>query len=169
MEKFKKKRLLLKDMATTLEAQLAVLKVGRAIRELEAAAVMLPSSAREAQQDIIQEYLKTLLEKYSPHLENTPERDYLERLRFEYLIEDPEVRSLYDTRLDALDFSVRTANVLQHAGVHYLGELVTKTEFDVLKLEHSGKRVLKNIQETIARTTPSLHLGMKIKYTPPRP
>ena len=61
--------------------------------------------------------------------------------------------------VDELELSVRSANCLQNANITLIGELVQKTEQDMLKTKNFGRKSLKEIKEILA--TMGLGLGMK--------
>lgn len=61
--------------------------------------------------------------------------------------------------VDELELSVRSANCLQNANITLIGELVQKTEQDMLKTKNFGRKSLKEIKEILA--TMNLGLGMK--------
>jgi DNA-directed RNA polymerase subunit alpha len=62
--------------------------------------------------------------------------------------------------VDELELSVRSANCLQNANITLIGELVQRTEQDMLKTKNFGRKSLKEIKEILA--TMGLQLGMKI-------
>lgn len=62
--------------------------------------------------------------------------------------------------VDELELSVRSANCLQNANITLIGELVQRTEQDMLKTKNFGRKSLKEIKEILA--TMGLSLGMKI-------
>ena len=62
--------------------------------------------------------------------------------------------------VDELELSVRSANCLQNANIHYIGDLVQRTEGEMLKTKNFGRKSLKEIKEILA--TMGLSLGMKI-------
>lgn len=62
--------------------------------------------------------------------------------------------------VDELELSVRSANCLQNANIHYIGDLVQKTEAEMLKTKNFGRKSLKEIKEILAQM--GLSLGMKI-------
>ena len=62
--------------------------------------------------------------------------------------------------VDELELSVRSANCLQNANIRYIGELVQKTESEMLKTKNFGRKSLKEIKEILAQM--GLSLGMKI-------
>jgi DNA-directed RNA polymerase subunit alpha len=62
--------------------------------------------------------------------------------------------------VDALELSVRAANCLENANIKYIGELVTKTEGDMLKTKNFGRKSLNEIKDILMEM--GLSLGMKI-------
>ncbi|MBN8608969.1 MAG: DNA-directed RNA polymerase subunit alpha [Deltaproteobacteria bacterium] len=66
--------------------------------------------------------------------------------------------------VEELELSVRSANCLQNANIHLIGELVQKTEADMLKTKNFGRKSLKEIKEILADM--GLSLGMKIDSWP---
>ena len=67
--------------------------------------------------------------------------------------------NLYRT-VDELELSVRSANCLQNANIRHIGELVQKTEAEMLKTKNFGRKSLKEIKEILAEM--GLTLGMKL-------
>jgi len=68
--------------------------------------------------------------------------------------------------VDELELSVRSANCLQNANIRFIGELVQKTESEMLKTKNFGRKSLNEIKETLASM--GLSLGMTIENLPPR-
>jgi len=66
--------------------------------------------------------------------------------------------------VDDLELSVRSANCLQNANIRYIGELVQKTESDMLKTKNFGRKSLKEIKEILSGM--GLSLGMKLEGWP---
>jgi DNA-directed RNA polymerase subunit alpha len=66
--------------------------------------------------------------------------------------------------VDELELSVRSANCLQNANIQLIGELVQRTEQDMLKTKNFGRKSLKEIKEIL--TTMGLSLGMKLDNWP---
>jgi DNA-directed RNA polymerase subunit alpha len=71
--------------------------------------------------------------------------------------------NLYRT-VDELELSVRSANCLKNANITYIGELVQKTEAEMLKTKNFGRKSLNEIKEIL--TDMDLELGMKLKNWP---
>jgi DNA-directed RNA polymerase subunit alpha len=68
--------------------------------------------------------------------------------------------------VDELELSVRSANCLQQANIRTIGDLVQKTEAEMLKTKNFGRKSLKEIKEILAEM--GLSLGMKLESWPPK-
>jgi DNA-directed RNA polymerase subunit alpha len=77
--------------------------------------------------------------------------------------EEPLNENLFRS-VDELELSVRSANCLQNANITLIGELVQRTEQDMLKTKNFGRKSLKEIKEIL--TTMGLGLGMKFDSWP---
>lgn len=62
--------------------------------------------------------------------------------------------------VDSLELSVRAANCLENANIKFIGELVTKSESEMLKTKNFGRKSLNEIKDILAEM--GLSLGMKI-------
>lgn len=67
--------------------------------------------------------------------------------------------------VDDLELSVRSANCLKNANIRYIGELVVKSEAEMLKTKNFGRKSLNEIKEILSEM--GLGLGMKIDGWPP--
>lgn len=67
--------------------------------------------------------------------------------------------------VDELELSVRSANCLKNAEIRYIGDLVQKTEAEMLKTKNFGRKSLNEIKEIL--TEMGLGLGMKLDGWPP--
>ncbi len=67
--------------------------------------------------------------------------------------------------VDDLELSVRSANCLKNANIRFIGELVVRTEAEMLKTKNFGRKSLNEIKEILAEM--GLGLGMKIDGWPP--
>jgi hypothetical protein len=67
-------------------------------------------------------------------------------------------------RVDELELSVRSANCLRNDGITYVGELVQKSEAEMLRTPNFGRRSLNEIKELLAAS--GLHLGMDLSRWP---
>jgi DNA-directed RNA polymerase subunit alpha len=77
--------------------------------------------------------------------------------------EEPLNENLFRS-VDELELSVRSANCLQNANIQLIGELVQRTEQDMLKTKNFGRKSLKEIKEILQNM--GLALGMKIDNWP---
>jgi DNA-directed RNA polymerase subunit alpha len=68
--------------------------------------------------------------------------------------------------VDELELSVRSANCLQNANIKTIGDLVQKSEAEMLKTKNFGRKSLKEIKEILAEM--GLALGMKLESWPPK-
>ena len=81
-----------------------------------------------------------------------------------------EVRPVFNEYLyrpvEGLPISVRAFNGLQNADIKYIGELVQRTEQDMLKIKNFGRKSLNEIKEVL--TDMGLSLGMRLENLPSR-
>jgi len=68
-------------------------------------------------------------------------------------------------KVDELELSVRSANCLKNDNIVYIGDLVQKTEAEMLRTPNFGRKSLNEIKEVL--TQMGLHLGMEIPTWPP--
>ena len=61
--------------------------------------------------------------------------------------------------VDELELSVRSANCLKNANIRYIGELVQRTEAEMLKTKNFGRKSLNEIKEILGE----MHLGLGMK------
>jgi DNA-directed RNA polymerase subunit alpha len=67
--------------------------------------------------------------------------------------------------VDELELTVRSANCLKAENIHYIGDLVQRTEVELLRTPNLGKKSLTEIKEVLE--THSLSLGMRLDGWPP--
>lgn len=67
--------------------------------------------------------------------------------------------------VDELELTVRSANCLKAENIYYIGDLVIRSENDLLKTPNLGRKSLNEIKEVLASR--GLTLGMKIENWPP--
>jgi len=83
--------------------------------------------------------------------------------------EDPSVEPPFNKNLlrkvDELELSVRSANCLKNDNIVYIGDLVQKSEAEMLRTPNFGRKSLNEIKEVL--TQMGLHLGMEIPTWPP--
>lgn len=68
-------------------------------------------------------------------------------------------------KVDELELSVRSANCLKNDNIIYIGDLVLKSEAEMLRTPNFGRKSLNEIKEVLAQM--GLHLGMEIPNWPP--
>ena len=95
------------------------------------------------------------------NFEETEEPVAIESPREETKLNENLFRSV-----DELELSVRSANCLQQANIRTIGDLVQKTETEMLKTKNFGRKSLKEIKEILAEM--GLSLGMKLENWPPK-
>lgn len=84
-------------------------------------------------------------------------------------VQEPEAEQLNENLfrcVDELDLSVRSANCLQNADIKYIGELVQRSESEMLKTKNFGRKSLLEIKELL--TEMGLALGIKLPGFPDR-
>jgi DNA-directed RNA polymerase subunit alpha len=69
-------------------------------------------------------------------------------------------------RIDELELSVRSANCLENADIKYIGELVQKSEAEMLRTKNFGRKSLNEIKEILSEM--GLSLGLKLEEFPAR-
>ena len=67
--------------------------------------------------------------------------------------------------VDDLELTVRSANCLKAENIYYIGDLIQRTENELLKTPNLGRKSLNEIKEVLA--TRGLTLGMKLESWPP--
>ena len=96
----------------------------------------------------------------------------------ESLVEEPEEEEVPEVledlpfnknllrKVDELELSVRSANCLKAENIHYIGDLVQRSENELLKTPNLGKKSLTEIKDVLS--THSLTLGQTIEDWPPK-
>jgi len=74
--------------------------------------------------------------------------------------EDERVLEQLNRSVDELELSVRSYNCLKNADIKTIGDLVTKTEAEMLKTKNFGRKSLNEIKDILAEM--GLSLGMNI-------
>lgn len=80
-------------------------------------------------------------------------------------MKSPQLNENLFRSVDDLELSVRSANCLKNANIRFIGELVSKTEAEMLKTKNFGRKSLNEIKEILSDM--GLNLGMKIDGWPP--
>ncbi len=79
--------------------------------------------------------------------------------------EKPEFDPILLRPVDDLELTVRSANCLKAEAIHYIGDLVQRTEVELLKTPNLGKKSLTEIKDVLASR--GLSLGMRLENWPP--
>ncbi len=79
--------------------------------------------------------------------------------------QEPEIDPMLLRPIDDLELTVRSANCLKAESIHYVGDLVQRTETELLKTPNLGRKSLNEIKETLAGH--GLELGMELDNWPP--
>lgn len=67
--------------------------------------------------------------------------------------------------VDDLELTVRSANCLKAENIYYIGDLIQRTEVELLKTPNLGKKSLTEIKDVLASR--GLSLGMRLENWPP--
>lgn len=93
--------------------------------------------------------------------------EYIEPEEIEIPREDAKFNDNLNRRVDELELSVRSANCLQNANIRFIGELVQRSESEMLRTKNFGRKSLNEIKEIL--TEMHLGLGMNIEgWMPPK-
>jgi DNA-directed RNA polymerase subunit alpha len=92
-----------------------------------------------------------------------------EEAEMSYSEDEEEKEALNENLLrsvDELELSVRSANCLKHANIRLIGDLVQKTEAEILATKNFGRKSLNEIKDILSEM--GLSLGMKLDNWPPK-
>ena len=103
---------------------------------------------------ILQDQLQTFLNFEEPREAGRSEEE-----------ESLEFNPLLLKKVDELELSVRSANCLKNDNIVYIGDLIQKTEAEMLRTPNFGRKSLNEIKEVL--TGMGLHLGMDVPDWPP--
>ncbi len=122
--------------------------------EIETNGAVTPEDAVALAARILQEQLQLFINFEEPQM-----REYEEKAA-----EPPFNKNLL-RKVDELELSVRSANCLKNDNIVYIGDLVQKSEAEMLRTPNFGRKSLNEIKEVLS--TMGLHLGMEIPNWPP--
>ncbi len=120
---------------------------------VETNGVLTPEDAVALSARILQDQLKPFINFDEPESEI---EDVKEELPFD--------RNLL-RKVDELELSVRSANCLKNDNIVYIGDLVQKTEAEMLRTPNFGRKSLNEIKEVLSKM--GIHLGMETPGWPP--
>ena len=103
---------------------------------------------------ILQDQLNVFVNFEEPRKETTTET-----------IPDLAFNPAFLKKVDELELSVRSANCLKNDNIVYIGDLVQKTEAEMLRTPNFGRKSLNEIKEVLSGM--GLHLGMDVEDWPP--
>ena len=79
--------------------------------------------------------------------------------------DEPEIDPILLRPVDDLELTVRSANCLKAESIYYIGDLIQRTEMELLKTPNLGKKSLTEIKDVLASR--GLSLGMRLENWPP--
>ena len=79
--------------------------------------------------------------------------------------DDVEIDPILLRSIDDLELTVRSANCLKAESIYYIGDLIQRTEVELLKTPNLGKKSLTEIKDVLAAR--GLALGMRLENWPP--
>lgn len=120
---------------------------------VETNGVVSPEDAVALAARILQDQLKPFINFDEPEAEVEAEKEEL-----------PFNRNLLK-KVEELELSVRSANCLKNDNIVYIGDLVQKTEAEMLRTPNFGRKSLNEIKEVLAKM--GIHLGMDTPGWPP--
>ena len=83
----------------------------------------------------------------------------------EAVVEEDEIDPILLRPVDDLELTVRSANCLKAENIYYIGDLIRRTEVELLKTPNLGKKSLTEIKDVLASR--GLSLGMRLENWPP--
>ncbi len=137
---------------TTREGQ--VLDYDKLILEVETNGALKPEDAVAYAARILQDQLSIFVTFQEPR-EALKKRD------------EPELgfNPILLKKVDELELSVRSANCLKNDNIVYIGDLIQKSEGEMLRTPNFGRKSLNEIKEVLSSI--GLHLGMEVPNWPP--
>jgi len=120
---------------------------------VETNGVITPEDAVAYSARILQDQLKPFINFDEPESESESEKEEL-----------PFNRNLLK-KVEELELSVRSANCLKNDNIVYIGDLVLKTEAEMLRTPNFGRKSLNEIKEVLTKM--GIHLGMEVPGWPP--
>ena len=131
-----------------------VLDYDKLSMEIETDGTVTPEDAIAFAARILQDQLSVFVNFDEPEETAKPEED-----------EEPAFNRQLLRKVDELELSVRSANCLKNDNIVYIGDLVQKTEAEMLRTPNFGRKSLNEIKEVLS--TMGLRLGMELPAWPP--
>jgi len=140
------------DVQPTREGQ--VLDYDKLTLKLETDGSITPEDAVAFAARILQDQLAVFVNFDEPESASRQEED-----------DGLEFNPLLLKKVDELELSVRSANCLKNDNIVYIGDLIQKTEAEMLRTPNFGRKSLNEIKEVLSGM--GLHLGMDVEEWPP--
>ena len=131
-----------------------VLDYDKLTMNIETDGTIRPDDALAFAARILQEQLRLFINFEEPTVERIEEEPV-----------QPSFNRHLLRKVDELELSVRSANCLKNDNIIYIGDLVQKTEAEMLRTPNFGRKSLNEIKEVL--TQMGLHLGMEVTEWPP--
>lgn len=129
------------------------------IIEIETNGSISPRDALAVASKILQDQFESFINFDSSSYETQKEEDKSKEVEFDFN------RNLLKT-IEELELSVRSYNCLKNENIIYVGDLVTRTESDMLKTANFGRKSLNELKDNLKSM--SLSFGMKLANWPPK-
>ena len=122
--------------------------------EVQTDRTLSPDDAVAFAARVLQDQLQLFINFEDPVAEERPED-----------ASEPEFNRNLLRKVDELELSVRSANCLKNDNIVYIGDLIQKTEAEMLRTPNFGRKSLNEIKEVLTQL--GLHLGMEVLNWPP--
>jgi len=123
--------------------------------EIETNGTVTPEDALALSARILQDQLQSFINFEEPEA----------RVEEVSAIEETGFSAALLKKVDELELSVRSANCLKNDNIVYIGDLIQKSEGEMLRTPNFGRKSLNEIKEVLAEM--GLHLGMDVPNWPP--
>ena len=124
------------------------------ILEVETNGTIDPEQAIKEAALILRNQLSIFVDLEAEQTEETP-----------VVSDEPEIDPILLRPVDDLELTVRSANCLKAESIYYIGDLIQRTEMELLKTPNLGKKSLTEIKDVLASR--GLSLGMRLENWPP--
>ncbi len=131
-----------------------VLDYDKLTMNVETDGSLTPEDAIAYAARILQDQLRTFINFDEPRADAAPE-----------IPQELEFNPVLLKKVDELELSVRSANCLKNDNIVYIGDLIQKTEAEMLRTPNFGRKSLNEIKEVLSGM--GLHLGMDVADWPP--